>query len=300
MTVLGRSTGGFLGLGSPYSDFETSRFVVVGLPFEASSGGRAGAKHGARAVMDASKRIELFDAESFVNAARFGIATMEPEVTAKDAEQIAHWTQQLADAVPANKRAFWIGGEGSITHGLVRSYLGRYRDLSVLQLDAHPNLRSEYLGNVHYGRMTAFHRLREDVPIVQVGVRSMCEEEADLTDKGKVTTLFAHDMAGRSLKSEVLPELLESLSDHVYVNVDMTVFDPALCPGVNLPEPGGLAWREVLSILRAVAQERDIVGMDVVETVPLPEQEVTQLVAAKLVYKVMGYLGLYRGWPTVG
>ncbi|PIE22146.1 MAG: hypothetical protein CSA62_13780 [Planctomycetota bacterium] len=299
MTILGRSTGAFLGLGSPFSDFDTSRFVVVALPFEGSAGGRAGARKGAAAVLEASKRIELFDAESFVNAARYGIATMEPEVTAKDPGQLAHWTQQLADAVPASKRVFWLGGEGSISYGLIRSYLGRYRDLTVLQLDAHPNLRSEYLGKVHHGRMTAFHRLREDLPIVQVGVRSMSEEEADLTDKGKVTTWFAHDMQGRSFESEVVPELLESLSDHVYVNVDMTVFDPSLCPGVNLPEPGGLAWRQVLSLLRAVAKERDIVGMDVVETVPLPEQEVSQLVAAKLIYKVMAYLGLNRGWPTL-
>jgi agmatinase len=299
MVTLGDSTGAFLGLGSPFSDFENARFVVIPMPFEASAGGREGAARGAEAVLEASRRVELFDEETFANAARLGIATVEPQITASSTEEMSHLAQELADAVPSNKRAFWVGGEGSISHGLIRSYLGRYRDLSVLQLDAHPNLRTEYLGKLHYGRMTVMNKLQTDLPITQVGIRSMSEEEADLTDKGKVTTIFAQDVMTRPLKAETLPQILENLSEHVYVSVDMTVFDPALCPGVNLPEPGGLGWREVLEILRTVARDRDIVGMDVVETVPLPHQDVTQLVAAKLIYKTMGYLGQFRGWPPL-
>jgi agmatinase len=142
-------------------------------------------------------------------------------------------------------------------------------------------------------------RLRGDLPITQVGVRSLSEEEANLTDKADVSTFFAPDVMTQPLKSETLPRILEGLSHHVYVSLDMTVFDPALCPATNLPEPGGLSWQIVLDVLKAVARERDIVGMDVVECVPIPEHTVTEYVAARVVYKVMGYLAQFRQWPEL-
>lgn len=299
MTDTEVSTGAFLRLGPPYSDFEPARFTVVGLPYEGSPGGRAGATGGPAAIFTASLGVEFFDEENFRSTARFGISTLEPEVPQGTPEETETWFQNYAERIlRAGKRAFWIGGEGSITHGIARAYLNQYRDLTILQLDAHPNLRSNYQGQ-RFGRMTVFHRLRSELPIVQVGIRSLAEEEADLVDKGKITTFFAHDMRNRPLKAELIPDIVDSLSDHVYVNLDLSVFDPALCPAVNLPVPGGLDWQSVVEILRAVARERDIVGMDVVECVPVPGHTVTETVAARIAYKVMGFLGQFRKWPPM-
>ncbi len=299
MSELGSSTGAFLRLGSPYSDFEPARFAVVTLPCEATLGGRKGADRGPAAICEASLGVEFFDEESFRSAVRFGISTLEPEVPKGGAEEIESWLQGYAGSLlREGKRVFWLGGEGSITFGLARAYLNYYRSLSILHLDAHANLRQSFQGE-RFGRMTVMNRLRNEVPIVQVGIRSLCEEEADLVDKGRVTTLFAHDIAERPLKAEVIPDICDSLTEHVFVNLDMSVFDPSLCPGTNLPVPGGLSWQTVCEILRAVARDRDIVGMDVVECVPIEGHPVTESVAARMIYKVMGFLGHFRKWPAM-
>lgn len=299
MTGLGESTGAFLGLAAPYGELDPARFCVVSLPYEQTPGGRAGAKEGPAAILNASRTVEFFDEENYKSPARLGIATLEPNLPDLAPDQMAQELQAYGGNIHrAGKRAFYLGGEGWITHGLVRSYLNQYRDLTVLQLDAHPNLRSQY-GDQRFGRMTVMNRLQEELPITQVGIRSLSEEEANLTDKGNVSTFFAHDLNNAALKAEVIPQVLEGLSHHVYVSVDLTVFDPALCPATNLPEPGGLQWQTVLDILKAVARDRDIVAMDVVECVPLKGHTVTEYVAARLIYKVMGYLGQFRQWPEI-
>lgn len=299
MSDLGASTGAFLGLAAPYGDVENARFLVSSIPYEFSPGGRAGVAAGAARILEASRRVEFFDEETFKSAARLGIATVEPQFPEMPPEDFAQELQAYAGRVQrAGKRAIYLGGEGSITQGLVRAYLNQYRDLTLLQFDAHPNLRSEYLGQ-RFGRMTVMARLLGDLPITQVGIRSMSEEEANLTDKGSVSTYFASDLLASPLRSEMIPAICKGLSHHVYVSVDMTVFDPALCPATNLPEPGGLGWQTVLEILKAVARERDIVAMDIVETVPMQDHVVTEYVAARLAYKVMGYLAQFRQWPEL-
>ena len=184
MTGLGESSGAFLGLGSPHADVDPSRFCVVSLPYEHSPGGRAGVAHGPKRILEASRRVEFFDEEIFKVPARLGIATLEPELPWNlPPEDLAQELQAFGGRIQrAQKRAFFLGGEGSVTQGLVRSYLNQYRDLTLLQLDAHPNLRSDYQGQ-RFGRMTVMRRLHEDLPITQVGIRSMNEEEANLTDK---------------------------------------------------------------------------------------------------------------------
>ena len=299
MSDLGASTGAFLGLGSPYSELENARFVVAAMPYERSPGGREGAIHGPARILEASRRVEFFDEETYRAPARLGIATVEPKLPDLPPEDIAQELQAYAGRVQrAGKRAIYLGGEGSITPGLVRSYLNQYRDLTLLQFDAHPNLRTEY-GGQRFGRMTAMSRLLGELPITQVGIRSMSEEEANLTDKGSVSTYFAPDVLTQALKSETVPAISQGLSHHVYVSLDMSVFDPSLCPATNLPEPGGLPWQTVLEILKGVARERDIVGMDIVECVPMQDHVVTEYVAARIAYKVMGYLAQFRQWPEM-
>ncbi len=299
MADLGTSTGAFLGLAAPYGELETARFLVAALPYEFSPGGRAGAALGASRILEASRRVEFFDEETFRSAARLGIATVEPSFPVQPPEDFAQELQAYAGRVQRDgKRAIYLGGEGSITQGLVRAYLNQYRDLTLLQFDAHPNLRSEYMGQ-RFGRMTVMARLLGELPITQVGIRSMSEEEANLTDKGSVSTFFASDVLASPLRSETIPAICQGLSHHVYVSLDMSVFDPSLCPATNLPEPGGLTWPIVLEILKAVARERDIVAMDIVETVPMQDHVVTEYVAARLAYKVMGYLAQFRQWPEL-
>ena len=255
-----------------------------------------GTRFGPKAILEASRQVELYDEELDTESYRIGIATLaeidvEPGNLAAGLDRLEAVATKLIDAgiIP-----FALGGEHSLTIAPVRALRERYPELSVLQLDAHLDLRAEYQGT-KLSHASVMRRIRElEVPTVGVGIRSVSREEADYVHAEKAPVFLAREIREKGLPVDAI---VAKLRNPVYVTVDLDAFDPSYVPGVGTPEPGGLTWEEGLKLLRAVCERRQVVGCDIVELCPIPGQPASDFFAAKLANKMIGYLGLSPGEP---
>lgn len=285
----------FGGLDAALSSFEFSSLVVLPLPLEQTTSYRGGTKDGPAAIIQASRYMELIDPETGDNPSEHGIhtfPTLEPRAggpadSLGEIERVARWL------IGQGKKIGALGGEHSLTHPLVLATRERYPDLSVLQLDAHGDLRSSYQGSAMSHASVMSRIVEMGVPTVGLGIRSISEEERDLIRERKLPRFSGRDVVRRRLP---LDEMLSSLTGNVYVTLDLDGFDPSEAPGVGTPEPGGFGWFDFLDILDAL-EGRRIVGFDVVELLPLPGNVITDFLAAKSVYKLAGAL-LRHGRPA--
>lgn len=284
----------FGGLKPEHSDPGRAAFVVLPAPYEGTTTFLKGTARGPRAVITASQQVELWDEELEQETYTAGIATLAfPMVGGLAPEDAAAALEDMARPhVEAGKCLVTIGGEHSVTLGPARAYAARYPKLSVLHIDAHGDLRAEYDGTP-YGHGCIMRRLLEDLklPIVQVGIRSLSPEEAAVIRAGRVRTFYRHTTRDVAAAAEAIVASLET--DDVYVTIDVDAFDPSLVAGTGTPEPGGLTWGEMLELLRTVARKKRVRGFDVVETLPLEGEVVSEFVAARLIYRFMGYIRRY-------
>lgn len=230
--------------------------------------------------------MELFDEELKSEIFTIGIHTMRQlEINAAPEKMVEKVSLVAEHCLREGKFPVMIGGEHSLTLGMVRALKKRYKNLFVLQLDAHADLRDEYLGTP-FSHASIGRRLHEVSHLVQVGIRSLSKEEWDFLKTSGIKTFFAKEVKEKKGWAE---EVLKALGNEVYITLDLDVFDPAIMPSVGTPEPGGLAWYEVLNLLRLVILNRNIVGMDIVELVPLPGNIAPDFLAARLIYRLIGY-----------
>ncbi len=281
---------GFAGVGPDESPLESSRVVVLPVPYDSTTSYRGGTREGPSAIIEASRHLEDYDPETDREVYRVGIHTlpeMEPHVGGPEAmtERVASAVRPLAGS---GRLLAVLGGEHSISVGVVKALRESHADLSVLYLDAHADLRDEYMGSA-YGHACAARRIWEMCPLVEVGVRSMSLEEAEFIRAGREGLRVIQHGEGGLAASWDAAAVLEGLTEHVYVSIDLDVFDPALMAAVGTPEPGGPGWEAVLGLLREVCRQRTVVGFDVVELCPWAGPPSCAYVAAKLAYKVMGY-----------
>ncbi len=280
----------FLALPPEQSAYDSSRFLVLPVPYDGTVSYRTGAREGPSAIIDASRQMEDYDIELERETCALGIHTL-PEV-----EPHPGGPEATVDRVQAAVSAAYrpdtvfvtLGGEHSITVGAVRALRERHPDLSVLMLDAHADFRHSYQGS-EYSHATVGRRIAEVCPLAIAGVRSLSLDEREaLEELGQPMYPWPQ---GRSI-ADLADALLSHLSETVYVTVDMDVLDPSIMSAVGTPEPGGMLWAETLELLRAVAGRRRIVGFDLMELAP-PEGPVScAYTAAKLAYKLMGYATL--------
>lgn len=274
-----------------YTSFKKAKVVVLQVPYDKTVTYKTGTVNGPAAIIDASKKMELFDEELNQETFKIGIHTMEPlavsELTPEDMiEKVYASTLEL---LKANKFPVTLGGEHSLSVGSVRAFKEIYPNLSVLQLDAHYDLRNEYFGS-KFNHGCVARRISEMCPIVQTGTRSLSREEKDFLSSqanGRVKTINVYDILEMPLWKDVISD---SLSENVYVTIDLDVFDPSLMPAVGTPEPGGIGWYETLDLLREIAKDKKIVGFDVVELCPIKDQAASDFLAAKLIYRLLGYI----------
>ena len=282
----------FLHLEAADADFARARVVVVPVPFDGTTCYRPGAREGPQAIVDASRNLELYDAELRCSPYTVGVHTLRPvEIVSGDAEamvdRVDQVTQRLLDA---GKWVLTLGGDHLVAIGAIRAHARRYPNLTILQFDAHADLRDEYEG-ARYSAATVMRRTLDVCPsIAQVGIRSLSEPEARLVEERGISQHLAAEIhrqvaAGRRAWMD---ETLAALHDDVYVTFDIDCFDPSLVPGTGTPEPGGLGWYEAIDLLTEVAARKRIVGADVVELSPLLEGHTSPVVAAKLAYKLIG------------
>lgn len=282
-------TYNFLGLEQP--DYKQAKVVVFPVPYNSTTYWTSGTKNGPRALIDASRRVERYDHELGMDLSEIPVYTLGELEVSKNSpkETLTRIEDVVRQILKSRKFPLVLGGEHSITYGPVAACTKKYRKLSVLQLDAHDDLRDEFEGTkYHHG--CVMRRIVDDLglPITQVGLRSLSEDGARFLKKpGKGRVFYAPEMP--------IEEIVGSLMENVYVTFDLDFFDPSIMPATGTPEPGGYSWYDALKILRRVCQERNIVGADIVELAPIPGMHAPDFLAAKLACKLIGYVTEGKG-----
>jgi agmatinase len=286
----------FMGLEAELSGWDTSAVVVLPIPYEATTSWGAGTREGPSAILDASRYVEWYDEELDRESVDIGICTL-PAVEMSHAgpeEAIRGLKALYADLLEAADERFVIGlgGEHSISSAPATAWVERLAgDVSILQFDAHSDLRGEYHGTP-WNHACVMRRILEHTDrLVSVGIRALTTEERGIIRERGLTTLFAHEMR----QPGWVERALEALGENVYITFDVDFFDPALMPATGTPEPGGGSWWDAMDLLAAVFRARNVVGADVVELAPRPGAEASAFTAAKLVYKMIGFWAESRG-----
>lgn len=286
----------FLVLPEQWSGLQQSRVVVLPVPYEHTTSFGKGTASGPESILEASGQVELYDEELDAETYTLtgGIATLKPmDPGGIDAVAVEAIRKHVHGLIEKDKTVVCIGGEHTISIGSARAHSELYPDLSVLQLDAHSDLRDEYEGN-RYSHACVMARVYEfNNNIVQVGIRSQCREEADFIRQQKINTFYAFDLKSRRYSADRYAwhdAVIGTLRENVYLTIDCDFFGPGLMPAVGTPEPGGFGWYETVSFLRSVAAKRRIVGFDITELSPIPGLIHPQFVMAKLIYKLIGYI----------
>jgi len=267
------------------SDYEGSVIIIVPVPYDETSTWVKGSDRGPDAILEASVNLEFYDIETGTEVHRKGIYTIAPLLEKKSPEALVSAVYDKAlNLLTENKFPVFIGGNHTVSIGAARAFSGYFRNLSVLQLDAHTDLRQEYEGSL-FNHACTMARIREFAPIVQVGIRSMSVEELPYADTERIFP--AHELF---YNKKLYSNALDKLTDNVYITIDLDVFDPSLMPSTGTPEPGGPEYFELLHFLRDVVKKKNVVGFDVVELCPSPVNKAPDFVAAKIIYQLLSYI----------
>jgi agmatinase len=267
-----------------YRDPARAKVVIVPVPYDKTSTWGKGADKGPAAILEASATVENYDIESDSEPYKVGIFTDKPVKENKTPEQmVAAVEKRVREHLAKGRLPIVLGGEHSVSIGAIRAAAKKYKKLTILQLDAHTDLRQEYHG-AKCNHACVMARARELCRIVQVGIRSMDAGEKRLMDRTR--TFFAEEIWG---KAEWMDTVTELLDGDVYITIDLDVFDPSIMPSTGTPEPGGLGWYEVLELMRMVFHGSNVIGFDVVEMCPNRLNKGPDFLAAKLVYKLISY-----------
>lgn len=267
-----------------YSRPDNAKIVVIPVPYDGTSTWIKGADKGPAAIIQASGNIELYDIETDSEVYLKGIFTDKAvEGNFFPEDMVNAVRRQVQNHIKKDRFVVVIGGEHSVSIGSIQAHVENYSDITVLQLDAHADLRDEYNGS-KYNHACVMARVKELCPIVQVGIRSMDYSEKELMDRANV--FFAEDIYSRK---DWIEKVVPKLTDKVYITLDLDVFDPSIMPSTGTPEPGGLFWYEVLELLKTVCDKKEVVGFDVVELCPDNKNKAPDFLAVKLIYKLLSY-----------
>ena len=267
-----------------FSTEEGSAIVIIPVEYDGTSTWIKGADKGPAAILEASANMELYDIETDCEVYQKGIFTDEPiagEMTPR--EMVEAVNDAVGYHLDNGKFAVVIGGEHSVSIGAVAAHVEKYPNLSVLQLDAHTDLREEYEGS-KFNHACVMARVKESSPIVQVGIRSSEAGEMESVDPERV--FYAKDIYDNR---DWIDKVVGLLGDDVYMTIDLDVFDPSIMPSTGTPEPGGLLWYDVLELFKRVVAQKNLVGFDVVELCPNKYNKAPDFLAAKLIYKLLSY-----------
>jgi agmatinase len=274
----------FGGIGKEYAGFDQSKILLQSIPYDGTSTWGKGADRGFEAFLEAAENMELYDIECDSEVYRQGIHIL-PELK-EDASPESVYRAVKAQAehlLSTNKFLTFFGGEHSISIGIIEAYRKVFPELTVLQLDAHADLREQYMGSP-YNHACAMHRASKDTNLIQVGIRSMDVCEKEYLDPQKC--FFAHHIQSDIFWEEASIDLM---GEHVYLSIDLDVLDPSVMPSTGTPEPGGMDWYMVLEYLKKVFQAKNIVGFDIVEFAPIKDLKAPDFLVAKLYYKLLSY-----------
>lgn len=267
-----------------YSDLTTAKIVVLPIPYDGTSTWVKGSDKGPEALLEASANMELFDIETDSEVYLQGIYTAPPVAEDSSPEAMVDASQRAAEEyINKGKFVVSIGGEHSISIGPIGAHAKKYPNLSVLQIDAHTDLRDSYEGSKN-NHACVMARAQDLCPIVQVGIRSMDIEEKERLQPERV--FWGHKITE---SEEWMDKAIDLLTDDVYLTIDLDGFDPSILPSTGTPEPGGLQWYPTLRFLKKLIERKNLVGFDIVELCPNPSEKSSDFLAAKLLYKILSY-----------
>jgi agmatinase len=269
------------------TDFEHARVVILPIPLDRTTSYVPGTRNGPHEILVASSHMELWDEETQTDVHSIGIFTLpEMEFPFASMDEVVDEIRRVtSELVKRDKFPLVLGGEHSITPAVVGAVAAKYPGLSVLQIDAHADLRETFMGTPH-NHACAMRRTLEFARTTQVGIRSLSPEEAAAVPT--LSTAIFYDFNMRD-DADWIERVVDSLTEHVYITIDVDGFDPAIMPATGTPEPGGLSWYEALKLLRRVVERRTVVGCDVVELSPMPGHVAPNFLCAKLIYKILSY-----------
>lgn len=272
-------------LPKPYDERETSRVAILPVPYDGTSTWIKGADKGPEALLEASANMEVYDIETDSEVYKIGIFTDVPVLENRTPELMVEAVKdRVLSLIDEQKFVVTIGGEHSVSIGTIQAHAAKYQKLTVLQIDAHTDLRDSYEGSKN-NHACVMSRAKEVCPIVQVGIRSMDIGEKPNVDNERV--FWAHQIVGADDKW--MTQALNLISTNVYITIDIDGFDPSVMPSTGTPEPGGLQWYPALKFLRMVIEHRNMVGFDIVELCPNEINKSSDFAAAKLLYKLLSY-----------
>jgi agmatinase len=272
------------GLPKEYSGFAGSEIVILPVPYDGTSTWIKGADKGPEALLIASANMELFDIETQTEVYKKGIYTSKAITESKSPEKMTDAVYHKAiNYINESKFVVTIGGEHSVSIGVIKAHTEKYDNVTVLQIDAHTDLRPEYEGS-KFNHACVMSRTSEWCPFVQVGIRSMDIDEMQYVVPGSI--FYAKDIVDND---DWMDKAIKKLSKNVYLTFDLDGLDPSILPGTGTPEPGGLLWYQTLKFLKKVIEKRNLIGFDVVELCPNEVNKTSDFLAAKLVYKILSY-----------
>ncbi len=265
-------------------DYQESQIIIVPVPYDETSTWMRGADKGPEAILEASVNLEFFDIETSSEAHLKGIFTMNPVTQKESPEKLTEDVYyRVLSLLSENKFPVVIGGNHTVTIGAIKAFSEFYENLTVLQLDAHSDLRQVYEGS-KFNHACAMARAREFAPLVQVGIRSVSAEELPYIIKDRI--FYSHELFyNKTLYSKAI----DKLSENVYITIDLDVFDPSVIPSTGTPEPGGPPYFELMHFVRDVIKARNVVGFDVVELCPSSTNKSPDFIAAKIIYQILSY-----------
>lgn len=274
----------FAGIDDQYAKPEQAKIVLIPVPYDGTSTWQKGADKGPEAFLNASENMELYDVETESEVYKQGIYLADAVIENASPEAMVEAVHQITKAyIKKNKFVTTIGGEHSIAIGAIRAFNECFDNLTVLQIDAHADLRKKYQGS-KYNHACALYEASQTTNLIQVGIRSMDVMETSIIDPEK--TYFAHTMAE---DTSWMDAAIDQMTDNVYITFDLDALDPSIMPATGTPEPGGLLWYETLEFLRLVFEEKNVVGFDIAELRPIPNEKSSDFLAAKLYYKMLTY-----------
>ncbi len=274
----------YAGIPEAYATSEKSKIVLIPVPYDGTSSWKKGADKGPKAFLEASENMELYDIETDSEVYKQGIYLSQPVTESSSPEAMVEAvTEKVKSYLNRNKFVTLFGGEHSISIGAIRAFSRHYENLTVVQIDAHADLRESYEGS-KCNHACALYEANQTNNLIQVGIRSMDHSEKSVMNYDNV--FFAHEIESDDYWIE---QAVERMTDTVYITIDLDGFDPSLFPATGTPEPGGLFWYETLRFLREVFKEKNVVGFDLVELCPSPALYASDFLAAKLYYKMLSY-----------
>ncbi|MGI8849507.1 MAG: agmatinase [Pyrinomonadaceae bacterium] len=272
-----------------FSDFKNAQVLIFPVAYEGTVSYGAGTGAGAMAIVDASRNMELYEEETDAEVYKIGIHTLnefKPRLTPEAMMNALY--EETKNLLKAEKFLCMLGGEHSVSAPVIRAHAEKFHNISILQIDAHADLRDEYDGTPH-SHASIMARVVKDlrIPAVQVGIRSLSADEARSLSDLPTKIFWAKDIVGRT---DWIDSAINSLTENVYLTIDIDGFDPSLIPTTGTPEPGGLGWYEVLTLIKKLAEKRRVVGMDLVEFAKTDNSDAPAFLCAKLIYKSLAYI----------